>query len=331
MANKTSPPEADFAPAIPNRWLILLNPVAGNGLGKKQWPRIERQLQDAGISYSVQFTRHKGHATELTIDGIQKGFRQLAAVGGDGTNNEVINGIMQQTATEPQHILYTLLSFGTGNDWVRSHPMSGQLRSFAERLQTKKTIRQDIGLVEYRAEGQTKERYFSNLAGMAYDAYLVGIIEQNKRRLSNKILYFFYLFKCIFDYSLQHARVAFNDQTVEDKFYSINVGICKYAGGGMQLAPHAIANDGLLALTLIRKISKLGVLLNTHRLYNGTIEKHPQIELFQSGEIRVNSNDARPLQLEVDGELIGTAPAIFTVIPQSLTIVIDDVGAGSEM
>lgn len=322
MSKSTGQSNTSISPPAHQRWLIIINPAAGNGKAQKQWPKIESLLQEYGYSYSVQFTRRKGHATQLAEDFILKGFRQILAIGGDGTNNEVINGILNQDTTASTEITYTLLPIGTGNDWVKTHGISRKLETFAERLKKGNIKYQDVGLVKYQKEGKTHQRYFANLAGLAYDAYIVKETENNKRILSNKLLFFAYLFKCLFQYKLQSATVFYNGQKEEHQFYSINVGICKFSGGGINIAPHAIPDNGQFALTLIKKISKLKILFNTPRLYNGTIGKIKEVSLHESQSIRIESKDVKPLLLEVDGELIGEAPAEFTIIPKALKIII---------
>ena len=121
--------------------------------------------------------------------------------------------------------------------------------------------------MKFQSEGKTKERYFVNVAGLAYDAYLVRYAAERPGLVSNKIFYLFLLLRCLFQYTLTKAKVIFDELEDENYYYSINIGICSYSGGGMQTVPHAIEDDGLFALSLFGPFSKLGVLLNTYRFY----------------------------------------------------------------
>ena len=102
-------------------WYIIANPAAHGGAMGKAWPQIEQVLQELGFSYSVQFTERRGHAVQLVENILLKGGRQLLAIGGDGTNHEVIHGIFSQQFVPPAEVTYALLPFGTGNDWARQY------------------------------------------------------------------------------------------------------------------------------------------------------------------------------------------------------------------
>jgi diacylglycerol kinase (ATP) len=305
-------------------WSIIVNPKAGNGAVERQWPAIERALQEQGFSYSVFFTRHKGHATEWVEKILRDGQRNLLAIGGDGTNNEVIHGIFQQKQAETSTVRYALLPVGTGNDWAKQYNIPKEVGARLERLRQENTVQQDIGRVDYvDMEGRPATRYFANVAGMAYDAYVAQCMERNGKP-SSHLAYLLAVGRYLFSYRLSKASIAWDGNApVEDRFYTINVGICKYSGGGMQLVPHALPADGLLALTFARSMPKLEVLLQTYRFYNGTLLQHRRISGVQAKQVTVAPSQGQPpLLLEADGELLGHAPATFTILEKALTIIL---------
>jgi diacylglycerol kinase (ATP) len=304
-------------------WFVIANPVAGNGRVRKRWARIEAALREHLPKHRLVFTSYSGEAIELAAQAIREGCRHLIAVGGDGTNNEVINGIFQQQEVPPLEITYTLLPVGTGNDWIKTHGISHNLKRWIEMLRQGNTFVQDVGVVRYQQlDGQPGQRYFANVAGMAYDAYVARYSAQYGHWVSNKIFYLYFVVRCLFQYRLLPARVRFDGQTVEDFLYTVNVGICRYSGGGMLLVPHAEPDDGQLALTIARRLSKLGVLLNTYRFYTGTIGGHPRIDTFQVKNIEVESVDGQPTLLEADGEFLGQTPAVFGIVEKALRVVV---------
>ena len=303
-------------------WFILFNPAAASGRLESKWPELEKLLQVQGFNYTVKFTQHRGHGIDLVEEAILKGHRHIIAVGGDGTNHEAINGIFKQKRISPTDVYYALIPFGSGNDWARHYKLE---HNFAERLskiQCLETKLQDIGWVQYQTEGQTHERYFTNVAGMAYDGYLVQQIASQKYKPAG-IQYLWMVLRYLFRYKLRKAQIQYDNRKVEDFFYTINVGICPYSGGGMQIVPQAIPDDGLLALTFARQIPQLEVLIQTHRFYNGSILKHPKVTgLNTEGPIRVNSLGDQPTLLEADGEFLGEAPAEFRILPKALHVVV---------
>ena len=187
-------------------------------------------------------------------------------------------------------------------------------------VQNGKTMLHDVGSVYYQNKGQEEYRYFVNVAGMAYDAFVAKFAERYKKWIAHKIIYLLMVIRCLFLYRLPKATVVFDEQTDEDFYYTINIGIARYSGGGMQLVPHADPADGLLALMLARRLTKLGVLLNTYRFYNGTLHHHPKINIFQAKHIIVKSDES--IGLEADGEWLGTTPVKFSVLPQALNVIV---------
>jgi YegS/Rv2252/BmrU family lipid kinase len=300
-------------------WHIIANPAARSGAMGRHWPEIERLLQELGFAYSVQFTEHRGHAARLIEDTLLKGGRYIMGIGGDGTNHELVHGLFSQSFVPPSEVFYTLLPFGTGNDWVREHGIPVDPRRRLEQLKRGQVRFQDIGLVQYQRDGQTQSRYFVNVAGMAYDGFIGKKLTQHPAR--NKAHYLLKVAQYLHAYRLTKARITFDGQSVEDYFYTINIGLGRYSGGGMQLVPHAVPDDGLFALTFARRISKLEVLLQTPRFYNGTLLSHPKIEGHQARHIRVEHIADAPTLLEADGEYLGETPVEFVLLEKALRVV----------
>lgn len=306
-----------------NTYYFIANPAAGKHAVARHWQALQAFLKQNLPNHVTVLTEHRGHAMQLVQEAIQQGYRKIIAVGGDGTNFEVINGILSQTKVPATDILYTLLPIGTGNDWIRTHGISKDWNEWLRMLKAERILLQDVGVIKFFNNGKPARRYFVNVAGLAYDAFVVRYAEQYKRWIIHKILYLFMVFRCLFKYRLTRARVTFNDQSINDYFYTINVGICRYSGGGMRLVPHADPTDGKLALTLAKRVSKIGVLLNTYRFYNGTLGEHPQIDLYQTERIRVELlEEGKFLWAEADGEFLGDAPVEICVVPKALKIII---------
>ena len=281
---------------------------------------IEQLLQEMGFSYNVQFTERRGHASRLAEDAILKGGRYILGIGGDGTNHEITNGILGQNFVPSSEVYYALLPVGTGNDWARQYGISAVPRQRLERLLSLQTVMQDAGLVEYFAEGETRKRYFVNVAGMAYDGFIGKKLTQKPAQ--NRLHYLLMVAQYLLEYQLTGARILFDGQVVEDKYYTINIGLCRYSGGGMQLVPHAIPDDGLFALTYAGALSKAEVLLQTPRFYDGSLLKHPKIGSAQVRSVRVEQTGDSPTLLEADGEFLGETPAVFTLLEKALKVVL---------
>ncbi len=301
-------------------WHIIANPAARGGAVERQWPHIERLLQELGFAYTVQFTERRGHAAQLVENALLKGGRYLLGIGGDGSNHELVHGIFSQSFVPPSEINYALLPFGTGNDWARQYGIPTNPRLRLERLLELKTVQQDIGLVKYQRDGQTQSRYFVNVAGMAYDGFIGKKLTESPAK--NKAHYLLKIIQYLTAYQLSKARITFDNQSVEDFFYTINIGLCRFSGGGMQFVPQAVPDDGLFALTFARKISKLEVVLQTPRFYDGSLLQHSRIEGHQARSIRVEHVGDTPTLLEADGEFLGETPVEFELLERVLRVVL---------
>lgn len=303
-------------------WYIIANPTSRGGAVEKNWPQIEALLQKLGFSYTVQFSERPGHAILLAQEAVLRGHRQILGIGGDGTSNEIINGILNQQEVPSTDVAYALLPFGTGNDWARSYQLSSDPKIRLPQLLQYQTALQDIGRVRYTRDGQTAARYFANVAGMAYDGFIVQSLSKRRRRIKSRMEYLLMVGRYLSKYRLREAQIEFDDKIVSDFFYTINVGITRYSGGGMQLTPHAVPDDGLLALTFARKLPKWEVLLQTTRFYNGTLLEHPKVEGYQTKQLKVTQIGPTSTLLEADGEFLGETPVEFDILPKALRVVL---------
>ena len=302
--------------------MVIVNPKAGSGRGLKDWPIISNQMYNSNLHFTCLFTEHKYHAVELTVKAINDGFRNIVAVGGDGTIHEVVNGIFIQKAVPTTEISLAVIPAGTGNDWIRmfgiSKTYSGAVRSLVE----KRTVLQDVGKVEFYETRVKHTRYMANVAGLGYDA--VVNLKYNDLKDDGKYGRGLYL-RSTFHTFLGYTAIKFRIKTDVELFYkgmvfSGAVGIGKYNGGGMQQTPNAQIDDGLMDLTIIKKISKLRIARNFKLLYTGNIYSIPKVLHAQA---KKNEIETWPeTRIEIDGEAVGTSPFIFELVPQCIRVVV---------
>lgn len=306
------------------KWFIIANPAAGGGLVQRDWAAIEAELQKLQVSYVANFTIGPGHAITMVQEALSAGYRYIMAVGGDGTNHEVINGLMLQTIVPATEVYYGLLPVGTGNDWIRTYGIPSNWRECLPHLVKASTRLQDVGVASFYLAGQKMERFFTNVAGLCYDAFVVKTMFEKQVKPSNRFVYLWWILRCLFGFTPPSCKISFNGQVVEQACYTINIGICKYSGGGMQFVPQAVPDDGLLGLTIAGKISKLGVIAATPQFYAGTIGEHPRVDLYQSNEVLVEGAGAAPVFVEADGEFLGECPARFRIVEKAIRIIVPE-------
>jgi YegS/Rv2252/BmrU family lipid kinase len=305
-------------------WFTIINPCSGAGKAKADWPGIEVMLQKAGIEYHPVFTEYRNHAAELTMEAIGKGWRRILAIGGDGTANEVVNGIFNQTKLPTTDITLAMIPVGTGNDWRRTVGIPKSYSEAVTTVKTGETYLQDVGFVKYRTNnGQEKGRYFINIAGMGYDAMVTAktnLLKEMGRKVS-VYAYLINVFSCLMKYRCTKVKVTVDHEVIGADLLSMNVGICKYSGGGMMQAPKAIPDDGLLDVTIIKKMTKFQVIKNVSKLYDGSFIHLPQVRITRGKKVVVESEPE--IALEADGEILGNSPFEIDIIPRSVKIVIN--------
>jgi diacylglycerol kinase (ATP) len=305
------------------KWLMIVNPNAGVKKGTKDWPKILRILKDEHVDFDFQLTGWRGHAIDIAKDAIVNGYKNVCVVGGDGTLNEVLNGLFP-VAFAPgaaPEVTLGMIPVGTGNDWCRMFNIPFDYLKAVQVLKQKKIFLQDAGKVTYYHKEQQVKRYFMNVAGMGYDALVAKKTNMLKEKgLGGPLTYMYFVFASLFQYQFIEAVIEVDGKPAfKGEIFSMNVGICKYNGGGMMQVPHAIPDDGLLDVTLIKRTSKWIVVRYARKLYDGSLVNLPMVETFRGENIRIRSTGK--VFLETDGESLGHTPFTFEIVPRCIRIV----------
>ncbi|NCA74772.1 MAG: diacylglycerol kinase family lipid kinase [Alphaproteobacteria bacterium] len=325
MQFKTSPLERNFmdenTPAVNSEWMMIVNPNAGVKRGLRDWPRIIRNLQEEQVGFDHILTTKRGDATEFAARAVENGYRNIAVIGGDGTLNEVLNGLFLQKTTPVSDITLAMIPVGTGNDWCRMFQIPFDYVHAIQILKRKKTRLQDVGIVRYYHHETQENRFFMNIAGMGYDALVAKKTNLLKEKgKGGPLTYLYFVFAGLFQYQFMEAVIEVDGKTAfKGEIFSMNVGICKYNGGGMKQVPYAIPDDGLLDVTLIKKASKWLVVKYARKLFDGSLVDLPIVETFRGENIRIRSTGK--IFLETDGESLGNSPFTFEILPRCLKIV----------
>jgi YegS/Rv2252/BmrU family lipid kinase len=301
-------------------WLVIVNPNAGKRRGIRDWSLIVGWLKHYGFKFQPVFTEFPLHAITLTREHIEMGHNRIIVVGGDGTMNEVVNGVFRQQRCKTTDVSLGMITVGTGNDWGRMFGIPKDYKDAIHVLKQNKTFIQDAGMVEYKMNSASENRYFVNIAGLGFDAEVVRKTNRLKEKgKGGTLLYLMNIFSSLVSYKYANAVINVDGIDLEHEILSMNVGICKYNGGGMITVPGAVPDDGLFDLTVINRMSRPHVLWSLRRLYDGTIREHPRVDSFTGKSIRVESDDR--IMLETDGESLGHTPLEFRIIPRSVKII----------
>lgn len=307
---------------LTDRWFVIVNPVAGSGRGLIDFPQISKLLRNDDIRHDAVFTEHKHHATELTVTAANQGYRKIIVIGGDGTLNEVVNGLFIQKTVEPCEILLAVIAVGTGNDWVRTFGIPQHYSEAIRAIREERSFLQDVGTVTYTESHYTQTRYMANVAGLGFDAHVISTFNHLKMKgYKGGWMYLYSILKSYFRYKSSGARIWVDDEVVfNDLMFSLAIGICKYNGGGVQQLPNALADDGLLDLTIIRPVHWWHIVFRLKKLFNGDIYQIGHVIHAQGCKVRIEA--APSIQLETDGELMGGTPVEVNIRQRAIRVVV---------
>jgi diacylglycerol kinase (ATP) len=302
-------------------WFIIANPVSGNGTVHRKWSKVQAALNNAHIPYEFELTTKAGDGRHMAIQAIQKGYRKIICVGGDGNMHDVANGILNQTIVPATDISLAIISLGTGNDWIRTFHMPHTIDGAVAVIKRGNTTLQDVGLVHCYDKGLALKRYFINFAGCGFDSYVVERTAELKK--FGTVAYLLGMLRWLVSFQKPKLKITANGQSAIVKAYMTIAGIGKYCGGGMQLTPGAVPDDGLFHVTIAKDISKLEVLRRIKMLYDGSLPKHKDVWTFTTSSLKIEVvQSAAVVKMQTDGDLAGEGPFELNVVHKALRVVI---------
>jgi len=290
---------------VPTGTLFLVNPASANGATGRRWPELERRARELGLSGETRRSTRPGELTELARDADAD---LLVVVGGDGSVNEVVNGIAGRD------VELAVIPQGTGRDFARTH---GIPKRFADavRVAREGRVRElDLGRVTF-AGG---EHYFANVASLGMSGAVAQRANSMSKALGGRLTFFYALAREFVSWRNTEVRVRLDGAERSGRMHDVVVANGRFHGGGMKVTPDAATDDGLFDVLLIGDVSKLDFVTTAPKLYRGTHVTHPKVEILRSAWAEVEAD--LPLPLETEGELVGTSPARFEVVPRALRL-----------
>ncbi len=303
-----------------NPYRIILNPTAGNGNGLRALPQIEQLLNQHGVSYDLVRTERIGHGIEITRQAVKDGFKAVVAAGGDGTVNEVINGLMQCKLEGLSLPPLGVLCVGRGNDFAGSMGIPTDLEGGVQALVDDHHRTIDIGKV---SGGMVPGgRYFGNCVGVGFDA--ITTIEVHKLpRWGGFVGFMVAVLKTVFLYNkAPMATTVYDDKTLTQRSLLISIMNGRRLGGGFLMAPHSEPDDGLFDLCIAEQMSSFEVIKMIPHFTRGDQATQAAIKTGQAAKISITAQDG-PLPAQTDGEIIsedGTHLEV-EVLPRQLEII----------
>jgi len=304
-----------------NNYKIIVNPISGRGSGASSIPKIQHLMQDHKLTFDLVRTERPWHAAELATQAVKDGFDVVVAVGGDGTSNEVLNGLMSAKEAGLGESALGLICVGRGNDFAYGVGVPHDMDEACLALAQQQRLSIDVG----RVTGGLfpNGRYFGNGVGIGFDA-VVGFEALKMKHLSGFASYMVAALKTIYLYfKAPKVSIEYDSQRLELFALMISVMNGKRMGGGFMMAPHSQVNDSLFDICVASQVSKARIFALIPLFMKGTQASHPAIHTFQTRYLKVKALEGS-LPAHSDGETLCIEGKELTmeILPRQIEILI---------
>ena len=308
------------------RICLVVNPHAAAGRARTQVDDIRRAADRAFEQWDVRLTEGPGHAETLTAAAVGEGFDLVAAVGGDGTCHEVVNGFFDGDTPRSKTCAFAVVPMGTGSDLVRSLHTPRSLDAALWVAATGVTLPTDVGFVELRDhEGQPLTRRFVNIAGFGAQGDVVLRANAMDKRWGGKITFLRASIASARSYRAPRVALRWDgpngSSSFEGELLSAFVANGEYCGGGMWVARGGSMHDGAFDVTTLAPVPFARQVLEVRRLYDGHVDRMTGARRFLATSLTAEPVEpSEPVPVDLDGEAPGCLPATFRILSRGICI-----------
>ena len=303
---------------------MIVNPAAGGGRVGRKWLRIEAELRDSLGAFEHAITKPGLGAQMIAAEAARQGFQRVIAVGGDGTVNEVINGLAEGTDDRAIGPNLGLVSVGTGNDFARAFGLHGGLKAALGALRAGRTRDVDLGHMQFiGGDRQQQSRWFGNVANIGLVGEVTGATQNSRllKLVGGRLAYPLKAISVLRYYGGREITMERDEQSpVTLDVLSIAIANGPYFGSGMKIAPHAELADGFLDVIVIARGPSVKA-RDIALLYKGQHLSHPAVTHFRARKLHFKPADEKNVLCDADGELFGCLPCRIEIHPKKLRVI----------
>ncbi len=300
--------------------MVVVNPHSGSGAAGRQWPSMKTILRQRLGVFDAQLTQGPGHATDITREALLRGYDTILSIGGDGTNNEIINGFFDGTTPIRQEATFGCISRGTGSDFIKTLKIPKHTEGALDVLLTGKRHVIDLGRIVFvDNEDRHVTRYFVNIASFGIGGSVDEKVNSTSKRFGGLLSYMWATLSTLVQYENQAVTLSIDHQPEQEmRIVDVAVANGQYFGGGMHVAPAAAVDDGLFDVIILGDFSKWEAIRDGMKIYRGTHTTHPKVTCVRARSVEARSSER--VLLDVDGEQPGRLPALFDIVPGALHV-----------
>jgi YegS/Rv2252/BmrU family lipid kinase len=308
---------------VPSGSLVVLNPASRGGALSSRFAPIEKKLRGALGPVEVEQTRGPRDAERIAREAVRAGVERIIVAGGDGTLSEVVTGLLG--AGLGGYAKIAPLALGTGGDLLRNFGATRQVDAAIERIARGKVRCVDAGRARFHdSQGLERTTYFLNVASLGVSGWVTKLVNESPKVLGGGLSFLLATLRALVRYRPLSVALEIDGKPFfEGPLTLATAANGRFFGGGMQVAPQARLDDGLLDVVVVSGLTKPALVRRLPRLYRGTHLGIPGVRFTRCRRL-----DARPLTdpqvrvfTEVDGEPLGHLPASYEVLPGAITLV----------
>lgn len=307
-------------PSKKRKTFFIVNPSSAGGLAMRKWPDLSDRLSAAIGKFDYDFTNASGVATMLATDAVKNGYEMIVAVGGDGTLNEVVNGIFDNGKSLNPDIILGVMPLGAGSDFARTLKLSHEPKELINILKGDTVFECDVGLIDLVGHhGKRESVCFLNMADVGIGGEVAKRANSMPKYLGGFTTFFSSTLVSLASYKPKKVSISIDGGSSMDReVTTIIIANGQYFGGGMWIAPKASLNDGLFDVYVVGKLSKMEMMKLLPKAYAGKLPTLPGVEHFKASQISIGSKEE--VLINCDGEQPGYIPAEFKVLPKALKL-----------
>ena len=302
------------------RILLIANPASGQHRGERRLAQASERLASLGHTVTGTLTKSAGHATHLAKSNAPD-FEIIAALGGDGTVNEVANGLM---AVEPgERPALATLPVGTGNDVALTYGLA-HFESAIDALAKGSTRTLDVIRVQLMRDGKSVTRHALLFVAAGFAAEVIRKTGPRVKRIfGRRFSYSVGLFRALASFRAPEFSVKWEGGEQSGRMFQVCAGNTEFAAGGvMRISPGARPDDGLLNISLVDVLGRLQIVRRFPSILSGGYVEDERVDYFTGKRLEIDA--VPPAELQADGDIIGTTPATIELLPGALQLVVQD-------